>query len=378
MIIQIDGTNTLNKGAELMLVAIIEQIEKKYPTAKVLYNANYTSKDKKAFDTDLHIEKRFWLGASSRYAVAILSRLKLPYTFFTTKHPQKNVDVVLDASGFQFSDQWDYSNERLNVLEKYLSKLKENGSKVILLPQALGPFETESGKKSVEIINKHADIIIAREEISYDFVIKAGANKSKVWKHPDFTLLVKGTFPQNYSHLKGYVCIIPNKKMVTHSSAGNTEYLNFLKKVIIEFKALGKKVFLLNHQGEGDLFICKEINNLFNNTLEIVTNLNAKEVKGIIGTSFITVSSRFHGVASSLSQGVPCLATSWNHKYKMLFKDYGQEQQIINVEEDWEGVKNKIHKTFNEHQTIKLQLQAKKDILSAEIQTMWNKVWNIL
>lgn len=377
MIIQIDGTNTLNKGAELMLVAIIEQIESKYPEANVIYNSNHSNEDKLRIKSDLNIRKRFWLK-NSRLPIAVLSRLKLPYSFFTSKHPSKNIDIVLDASGFQFSDQWNYSNERLKNLENYLIKLKQYGSKIVFLPQALGPFHTKAGKKSIEIINEFSDIIIAREQVSFDYIINAGANTSKVWKYPDFTLLVEGILPEKYMHLKGKVCIIPNKKMVTHTTAGSSQYLNFLQKVILEFKGLDKDIFLLNHEGLGDLKICKEINNLFGNSLEIVTGLNAKEVKGVIGVSFITVSSRFHGVASALSQGVPCIATSWNHKYKMLFQDYDQYDRIINVDEDWEDTKTKIHKLFNDYNFIKEELRSKKAVLTGEIEGMWNKIWEIL
>ncbi|WP_165732997.1 polysaccharide pyruvyl transferase family protein [Polaribacter sp. 20A6] len=375
MIIQIDGTNTLNKGAELMLVAIIEQIEEKFPAAKVIYNSNHSNEKELDIKTELSIKKRFWLK-NSRLPIALLSRLKIPYTFFTSKYPLKNIDIVLDASGFQFSDQWNYSKERLSILDNYLLTLKKYNSKVVLLPQALGPFDTEAGKKSVEIINQHCDIIIAREQISYDYVIKAGANKEKVWKHPDFTLLVNGILPEKYNHLKGKVCIVPNKKMVTHTSAGDSEYLEFLKKIIIEFKELGKEVFILNHEGAGDLKICNKLNSLFNNSVEVVTGLNAKEVKGVIGASFITVSSRFHGVASALSQGVPCLATSWNHKYKMLFKDYNQQDKIINVTDDWLTTKVKINETFNDHKKLNEELSAKKEILASEIQSMWSKIWS--
>lgn len=375
MIIQIDGTNTLNKGAELMLVAIIEQIEEKYPRAKVIYNSNHTNEKKLNIKTDLNIKKRFWLK-NGRLPIALLSRLKLPYTFFTSKYALKNIDIVLDASGFQFSDQWNYSKERLNILENYLRDLKKYKSKIVFLPQALGPFETEPGKKAVEIINEFSDIIIAREQISYDYVINAGANKKKVWKHPDFTLLVKGIFPEKYNHLKGKVCIIPNIKMVTHTNAGDSEYLEFLKKIILVFKELGKDVFILNHEGSGDLKICNQLNSLFDDSLEIVTDLNAKEVKGVIGASFITVSSRFHGVASALSQGVPCLATSWNHKYKMLFQDYDQQDQIINVNDDWLTTRIKVIETFNNHKEINKALSAKKESLAIEIQSMWNKIWS--
>lgn len=377
MIIQIDGTNTLNKGAELMLVAVIEQVEKKFPNANVIYNSNHSNGDELIVKSDLNIKKRFWLK-NSRLPIAILSRLKLSYTFFTSKHPSRNIDVVLDAAGFQFSDQWNYSSERLKNLENYFYKLKQYGSKIIFLPQALGPFDTIAGKKSVEIVNRYADIIIAREQVSFDYLINAGADISKVWKHPDFTLLVKGILPEEYSHLRGKVCVIPNKKMITHTKAENSQYLNFIKKVILEFKELDKEVFLLNHEGLGDLKICKEINNLFDNSLEIVTDLNAKEVKGVIGASFITVSSRFHGVASALSQGVPCLATSWNHKYKMLFQDYDQFDQIINVEENWEDTKIRIHEIFKNHDDIKNKLYSKKAILAIEIEEMWNKIWETI
>jgi polysaccharide pyruvyl transferase WcaK-like protein len=374
MIIQIDGTNTLNKGAELMLVAIVEQIEKFYPDAKVVYNSNHPGENKPDIKTKIVLKKRFWLK-NSRIPIAILSRLGLSYTFFTSKHASKGVDLVLDAAGFQFSDQWNYSDERLKTLNNYFKSLKENNSKIVLLSQALGPFDTKSGKNSVKIINKYADVIIAREKVSYKYVIGAGAEKSKVWQYPDFTLLVEGVLPEKYDFVKGKICIVPNKKMVTHTGAGSIEYLNFLKKVILEFKSLGKDIFLLNHEGEGDLNICKQINAQFEDDIPIVSGLNAKEVKGVIGASFMTVSSRFHGIASALSQGVPCLATSWNHKYQMLFEDYNQFDNIINVEDLWDVTQLKIHETFKNHTEISTILNSKKKELSVEIQSMWEKIW---
>jgi len=374
MKIQLDGTNTLNKGAELMLYAMVEQVEKQHPNAKVYYNCNDAKEKYFRIESPLIIKKRFGLKYG-RYPFAILSRLQLPHTFFSSKYPLKNIDLVLDGAGFQFSDQWNYSKKRLNALEHYYKKLKSYGTKIILLPQAFGPFETEEGKRAVKIINTYVDVIIAREKVSYEMVIKAGADANKVWIYPDFTLLVKGSYPEEYDKMQNGICIIPNEKMVTHTSSGSKSYLNFMVKVIVELQESDKKVFLLNHEGEGDLKLCHIINEQLKSPIPIVSGLNGKEVKGVIGKSHMVVSSRFHGVASALSQGVPCLATSWNHKYEMLFNDYDQKDKILDLEGTWETESVKIKNMLSSIPEISKVLREKKKVLNAKISEMWNKIW---
>jgi len=374
MIIQIDGTNTLNKGAELMLLAVLDQIEKHRPDAVVYYNSVSPMDESVKEKAKLTIEKRAALEYG-RLPKAILKRLHLPYTFFTEKHPRKDIDLVLDASGFQFSDQWNYSKKRLDTLEAYYKSLKQNDTKIILLPQAFGPFETDAGKRSVAIANEYVDVIIAREKVSRDYVVEAGAASEKVWEYTDFTLLVDGVFPNGFKSLKDKVCIIPNKKMVTHTGADANKYWRFLEHLIVEVEKNEKEIFLLNHEGEGDLEICRAINSRFDNKYTIVTDLGAREIKGVIGASFFTVSSRFHGVASSLSQGIPCLATSWNHKYGMLFKDYDMEDKILEISNDPTSNSAKIVETIQNRDGLHQKLIDKKQILTEEIETMWQRIW---
>lgn len=376
MRIQIDGTNTLNKGAELMLYAVLEEIEKKHPNAFVNYNSNFVGEKKLKIESPLNIKKRVALHYG-KLPKAILRRLKLPYTYFMSKYPLDNIDLVLDAAGFQFSDQWDYSNEDLIVLEKYYKNLKKKGTKIVFLPQAFGPFETVAGKRLVEIINKYADLIIAREKISYQNLLGAGAKKDKIWLYSDFTLLVKGYLPEKYDIIKGGVCIIPNKRMITHTKTGSLQYIDFMEQIIRNIQKKGKEVFFLNHEGKEDLDMCNKINAKFNNRLKIISGLDSKEVKGVIGASFLVISSRFHGVASALNQNVPCLATSWNHKYEMLFEDFDQRNRILDVNNEVLSELSKIENVFNDYVNIKKRLQERKSELGKQTNEMWDKIWSL-
>jgi len=380
MKIQIDGTNSQNKGAELMLVAILQEIEKSYPKSKVYYNSlSDANIDYVPVKTSLELSTRKLIFGYklNYYIVAVLNKLNLPLSLFTSKRVISGVDVVLDGGGFQFSDQWNYSDKQLDRWENYFRKLKKNGTKIILLPQALGPFETPNGKRTVAIINKYADVIIARDKISYEYVTTAGANKDKVWCYPDFSLTVSGVFPERFANVKGKVCVIPNKKMITHSTSNANEYFKFLENIVNTVEATGRKVFLLNHEAKGDLELCYQINERFNNRLEIVTDLSSLEIKGVIGASYAVISSRFHGVASALNQGIPCFATGWNHKYEMLMKDFGQEKMMVNIANaDDTLIKLNYLLDANTNREIKEELAMRKNKLLELINEMWSRIWD--
>jgi len=374
MVIQIDGINTQNKGAELMLVAILEEITLRVPDATIYLNPNGIL-DFSILPIDkLDVRQRFFLKYG-KLVRKILYKLHVPNTYFTHFYAMKGIDLMIDASGFQFSDQWKHSEKNLKLREKYYKTLKSFNTKIVLLPQAFGPFETSSGKRSVEIVSNNFDLIFARELQSYDYLIKAGGDQRKIVKSCDFTFKVKGIVPEQYKFLEGAVCIIPNKKMITHADNGKSEYLDLLNNIIDYFEASEKKVFLLNHEGLGDEQLCRDVNSLRVDKLDILTNLTAKEVKGVIGNSNIVVSSRFHGVASALSQGVPCLATSWNHKYEMLFNDFGQQNSVLKANEDWTSNRDRIAYVVNNYDLITSQLKTSKVKLIKVIDNMWNKLF---
>lgn len=378
MVIQIDGINTLNKGAELMLVAILEEINERYPTAQVLINPDSSFSFLDIPKYNLKVRRRMGLNIG-RIVNGVLYKLKVNKTVkwavLNENYSPQHVDMILDASGFKYSDQWDRSNIWLEAKEKYYSSLKAKGIKLVFLTQAFGPFDTENGKKSIRIILDYCSLIFARERISYNYLLKEENNSAKIFQSCDFTFKVKGIVPESLQHLQGAVVIIPNYKMVTHGNNDVGNYLQFLLDCILYFRSMGDSVFLLNHEGNGDLKLCQQVNNSLEEKCEIVTGLAAKEMKGVIGNSKLVISSRFHGVASALSQGVPCLATSWNHKYEMLFENFNQFNNLVNANDFWELNKNKIDSILLNYVENIFILKESKPILLNQIDEMWDKIF---
>ena len=385
MLIQIDGVGTVNKGAELLLFAILQEIEARCPSAIVIYNdATFMESNQQPpyFHSNLKIVKPYymkpcftWLlrhfrvfGVFERFFPQ-LNLLKILKSFSSS-----HVDVVLNAAGFLFSDKFNLGQTYADNLESFFRKIKDQHARIIYLPQAFGPIEKEGTKASVKVLNQYADLVFAREKVSYEYLVRDGFNTEKLYQYPDFTSLVKGTFPSQYSHLKSQVCLIPNMKMVEKGIASYDDYIHFWSIIIETIQNYNKKAFLLNHEGIGDMKICNELSKRCN--IPMVSDLNALDTKGIISESLMVVSSRFHGVASSLSSGVPCLATSWSHKYQLLFEDYEQDDCILDVS-DLLGCKERVSRLLDESENQNrrsfLRIQADNNKLASR--NMWNVVW---
>lgn len=383
MRIRIDGTNTVNKGAELMLYAILDKINQFDRKAIIEFNMslNDSYKDCSNIKTelDLRILNRYKKIFFKFKVPGILKRLGLPHNFLHTFYLNKNhpkIDLLLDASGFKFSDQWNMDQSSLDIHSSYYNRLKKQGTFIVFLPQAFGPFKSNMGEKSAKMLVEYSDLIFARDIQSYNYFIEAGCDTKKVLIYPDFTSTINGDYNNKYKELIDGIGIIPNKRMIDRGGLKQGQYILFLNSIIKYLIDLKHKPYLLNHESEGDSKLCNEINSLFNNRLPIVDNANALDVKGVISNSHMIISSRYHGVASALNSGVPCLATSWSHKYKELFNDFEQYDCLINVDDIEESL-SKIEAFLEPEKTreIKKILLARHQIIKSKNEEMWELIW---
>lgn len=375
MKIVLTGVSTSNKGAELMLYAILQEIERHFGKVKVYLDMECLGTHPLSY-----VETSLILTYKPHYFLMRLCRkLKLiGFANHLRTMPVPGINYYIDCSGFYFSDQMDITYEEVKEWKTILEYYKKNNVKSIFLPQAFGPVAKDYTKKMINLINCNADIVFAREKVSYDYLVNYGFDTSKLHLSTDFTSLVDGVIPEKYMHLNNSVCVIPNNRMIQQKKMSLEAYIEMLISIVQMAKMQNRKVFLLIHAEGRDRELAQLCKVKLNGDIEIVDGLNAQEVKGMISISYLCISSRFHGVASALNSCVPCLATSWSHKYKELFSDYGLEECLLPLEDN-ESMLSMVEEYLGESKNIDVRskLKAVKPQIKLQAKKMWEKVWSL-
>ena len=382
MKIVLSGIETNNKGAELMLYAIVQEIERTCPDAEVYVPIYAIRQGIDYVKTSINLKSKPWakfaLICSRYHVLGILRRLGLSCPTIEDTRIVKGADYFIDASGFAFTDQWNPQSYMVRRWKRILKGYHDSGTKIVFLPQAFGPINKTNTKLIVGYLDKYADLVMPREKVSLQYLRQFGMNADKIKMFTDFTSLVTGYFPSQYEHLRNAVCVIPNMRMVDRGIISLDKYLHALSIIIDLCQKNGHEVYLLNHEGKDDeklAYICRD---KLKKEVEVVTGLNALEVKGLIASSYLCISSRFHGVASALNSCVPCLATSWSHKYAELYKDYGMKDCVLALDDETMCLsKVTLYLEDEKNQAIRKNLQSVLPAIQQETQEMWKQVWSL-
>ena len=150
MYIEIKGVQFVNKGAELMLHAVLQQLAQVRPDARVVLQTNAYSP----------YVARAKTGA---YQKAGLRFLGIEFNAYSHLLPKKirnwlinqygivteaDIDLVLDASGFAYGAQWPENN--VLYLADELERFHRKGKTYVFLPQAFGPFNRPLEQKRLK------------------------------------------------------------------------------------------------------------------------------------------------------------------------------------------------------------------------------------
>ncbi len=332
MNILLDICSLENRGDWLMFEAMLEQVRSRRPMARIgvpewVYNLNPGIYAPKGVVPVINpVGKSEWLRKTMTKVGAFLLRRRRP--LFSDE-----IDLVLFSPGFRFSDQFEVPPERYLVAEqKWFGSFRKKGRRFYFMPQAFGPFSVEATKLRMKRLFALATHIYPREKTSYASVLPLVSDSSAVSVSPDFTCLYRGEdYPLPFGK-REYVVVIPNRQMLVRAPDGIAgKYCDFMLSLIRRLRVRGENIVLLNHEGTSDIGLIEVLNASIDNSGLAVCGVSGGACKSVIAGAKLVVTSRFHGLVSALSEGVPALCTSWSHKYQELVGEMDCPQSCISL-----------------------------------------------
>lgn len=370
MIIKVIGIGRPNRGAELMLAAVKQHLDSHAEEFIVIEGtlSDFWGRFRSKLDRKFGIHVT---GSLDWLINLIPLGIRRRFNWFT----DSDVSVFLDASGFAYGDKWG-ADKLKRRLASDLPRWKRLGKKIILLPQALGPFTQPDFKDAVKTVVDLADLVFVRDQESYQYLVAVSGVRSNIILRPDFT---NGVTVDTVETSPGQVAIIPNSKMIEMGEVNSLElYVNVMVSAINLVRSAGKSVYLLNHEGERDRAVINAINAALVTPVEVVDPKDPLKIKAVIKNAEVVISSRFHGLVSALSQGVPVIAMGWSHKYEELLNEYDARDYLIKV--DAVAMETVLEKLMNDRARVELakRLSERAEILKDATKKMWQQVDEII
>ena len=100
------------------------------------------------------------------------------------------------------------------------------------------------------------------------------------------------------------VIFVPNSRMLSERSF---DLLSLVRSLQDLCERIDKRLMFIAHETRDDVLL---VNQLLEIGVAPIYEQDVKLVKGILGSCFAVVASRYHAVISALNGGTPCLATS--------------------------------------------------------------------
>lgn len=379
-IIELQGVNYVNKGAHLMLDAVVDHLAAKYPDLKIGLPFRSSTFRERNDDGLAHI-----MYVRNQPAPAINSAIDFGCRLLRPKlrnklsiARQSDVVCVLDASGFLYSDQW--GSEKIHRMNTRVESLTKEGIPVIFLPQAFGPFRDHKTKLAIKRLVENSSLFFGRDDISMEHLIEAAGPLPQLHKAPDFTNLVAPPPLPKDSLPSGALLIVPNSRMLdkTESSVAD-QYLPQLIRLISTSRAKGFNPLILVHDTNEDIILAKRIQTEFSDPIDIIEVDDPLQLKSYLAAATLVVGSRFHALVGALSSGTPSVAIGWSHKYDELMKEYGSSEFSVKIG-DFETLEKIVKQCANSkllatHANVVTQHAKQQKQKSSE---MWEMVDEIL
>jgi colanic acid/amylovoran biosynthesis protein len=351
------GANFINKGAEAMLKTVAYEIKKRHrdPIIYCICHQEENEIARRQGIIPLYME----YTNADKLLKKVTGKLKrivggkpVPFADYSPMNKIEkisNLKAAIDVSGFAYGDKRGYVQPLETI--KVINFCKRVGASYIFMPQAWGSFKEQDVAENCREMLLMADKYFARDDVSRKYLAELLKKPiDAIPLMPDIALHFPIPTLDGMEILSkaGYVktpgrkavTISPNMRVYERSgqNAADNTYVKLLTNIINKLKSEYDIILVPNEirpgrtQGKDDQFLCKTLYNQLSDKSGVYYfdgYYSAEEIKAVIKATDVVIASRFHSLVFALSLGIPCVAISWAHKYRELFKLFGMEDFVV-------------------------------------------------
>lgn len=369
MHIHLKGGDIKNRGDQLMLRTVVDQLNQSKRDAKI---GTYNYYVPYALRATLGLRQTLWFPNYRRISGLIGYPVLKRYRDTLGLIAPEDIDWILDLSGYCYTEYWGAENA-INM-QKYLTKQARHDSRYIILPQAFGPFDNDRLREAALSVFDQAALLFVRDDRSKQYVEDLGVSVP-ITKAPDLTTIAPTEVPSWCESQSPFTCIVPNSRMIEQRDDSADAYVRFLALVCRRLETEGRNVLFLLFE-KRDQEILHTLCDRMGRQIQFVKESNPVRLRGIIGAARAVVASRYHALVSALSQGVPSVGTSWSHKYEELFSDYGCSQLIVDDLQDTDHI-HEVVDTLSDaahYDPLREQLSSQATLMQNRAKEMWKTI----
>lgn len=289
----------------------------------------------------------------------------------------RDLTGLVDCSGFAYGDQW--SAWRLRDRAQYFEQLKSRGVRLVMLPQALGPFDDPEMRMAADRLFRCFDLVCPRDDTSMEHARGIGIPEDLLHQAPDITHVLSVPPPADAGDWSRRVCVVPSARMLDRTASPVGEgYVAYLVDVLRRICAAELEPWLVLHEAN-DRALLDEVQKGFGRTVPVLDR-DGLHTKGVLGVCRAVVGSRYHALVSAMSQGTPTLGMSWSHKYEALFAEYGVREFLVAPspgDADSQARLDQLLDPSGEAE-LRTRLQAGARAQAEQVQQMWRRAEAVL
>ncbi len=334
------GSFSGNKGAASMVYAVWDGVHRQLPAAEIRVFSPYPGADRRQQES-IEIVSFTPRDMVVRVLPSALVCLLTLRRWRPRRGPAgllARSDAALDVSGISFMDGRGLPTLIYNTLLVFLPWAF--GVPIIKVAQALGPFQSWINRAAATWALRRVAWVGLRGRSTAENVAVLGLTNAEPAADVAFLLEVGAAAEEAASTampLTGEVTLVAPSAVVQEAcDKDGIDYLGRMIHMVDGLAAVGHRVVLIAHSARAtappgrtnDLPVCRAIAQGSSATL-IDREIDARELRALIGRARLLVTSRFHGMISGLATRTPTFVVGWSHKYREVLDEFGLDEWAV-------------------------------------------------